>query len=54
VLDIHAAADSQGRRRLAFQVIGRQLLFLRQRSLAKTTAFYEQPPGGGYARPRVG
>src|SRR5262249_18852644 len=32
VLNIHPATDSQKRRPLAFEVVGRQLLFLRLRS----------------------
>lgn len=55
-LNIHQATDSQGRRRLAFEVVGRQLLVLRRRSAAKAraTSFFEPPTAGGFVRPRVG
>jgi hypothetical protein len=45
VLNLHPATDSLGRRRLAFEVVGRQLLLLRIRSSerAKAASFYESP-----------
>jgi len=55
-LHIHPATDSQGRRRLAFEVVGKQILILRSRSAAKAraTSFFAPPAAGGIIRPRVG
>jgi hypothetical protein len=56
-LNLHAATDRQGRRRLAFEVVGKQILILRSRSMvaARNTAFFSPPQTGGYVtRPRVG
>jgi hypothetical protein len=41
-LNLHATVDSQGRRRLAFEVVGKQVLILRSRSkaAARNTAFF--------------
>src|SRR5262245_18580241 len=49
LLNIHPATDSLGRRRLAFEVIGRQLLLLRRRSPAAVRAsnFLDPPAAGG-------
>jgi hypothetical protein len=57
LLNIHPVTDSQGRKRLAYEVIGRQLLLLRLRSSerARAMGFYEPPKAGGFvARPRIG
>jgi hypothetical protein len=55
-LDVHAAEDSLGRRRIAFCVTARQLLLLRSRSAVKAaaTSFLEPPTAGGAVRPRIG
>jgi single-stranded DNA-binding protein len=42
-LHIRAATDSQGRRRLALQIIGRQMLLLRRRSRERAAGLHEQP-----------
>jgi hypothetical protein len=57
VLNLHPATDSLDRRRLAFEVVGRQLLLLRLRSSEKVRAtnFYEPPVAGGIvARAPIG
>jgi hypothetical protein len=38
VLDIHPVLDSQGRKRLAYEVIGQQIMLLRLRSSEKARA----------------
>jgi hypothetical protein len=55
-LDVHAAEDRLGRRRIAYCVTAKQLLLLRARSAVKAaaTSFFEPPMAGGVVRPRVG
>jgi hypothetical protein len=43
VLNLHPATDSLGRRRLAFEIIGRQLLLLRLRSSERARAAFLEP-----------
>jgi hypothetical protein len=43
VLNLHPATDSQGRRRLAFEVVGRQILLLRIRSSERARATFFEP-----------
>ena len=53
VLNLHPAMDSQGRRRLSFEVIGRQILLLRIRSSERARAAFFEPAvanGNGAAR----
>jgi hypothetical protein len=56
-LDVHAAEDRLGRKRIAFCIIAKQLLTLRGRSTVKAAAtrFLDEPPqSGGFVRPRIG
>jgi hypothetical protein len=48
-LDVHAATDALGRKRIAFCVTVKQILILRRRSLAAVRAsnFLEPPAAGG-------
>ena len=55
LLDIHVEADRAGRRRVAFCVEAKQILFLRNRSIVKAAAMHEhQTMASGFARPPIG
>jgi hypothetical protein len=52
-LEVRAEEDRQGRKRIAFSVVAKQLLVLQRRSRMKAAAMIhnDQP---GFARPRIG
>jgi hypothetical protein len=51
-LDVHAAQDARGYKRIAYCLVAKQLLLLRNRSPVKAAAssFFEEPMAGGVIR----